>query len=132
MATDYVVGGDATQLVYEAGLELKARSQWSYVRSRFLRHRLAMSSVVVLVATIIVAYLSNYITSYAYTEIDINNILSGPTAAGHHWFGTDFLGRDYFTRVLYGIRTSIRVALIVAAIAVALAILGLFLPLRLD
>jgi peptide/nickel transport system permease protein len=120
MATDYVVGGDATQLAYETGVELKARSQWAYVRRRFLRHRLAMGSLVVLIATIIIAYLSNYVTSYSYTEIDINNILHGPTAAGHHWFGTDFLGRDYFTRVLYGIRTSIRVASIVASVSTAL------------
>ena len=120
MPTDYVVSGDSTQLAYEAGLELKARSQWAYVRRRFLRHRLAMGSLVVLVATILIAYLSNYITSYAYTEIDISNILKGPTATGHHWFGTDFLGRDYFTRVLYGIRTSIRVASIVAVVSTAL------------
>src|SRR5918911_5536163 len=120
MPTEYVLSGDSTQLAYEAGLELKARSQWAYVRRRFLRHRLAMGSLVVLIATIIIAYLSNYITSYSYTEIDISNILKGPTATGHHWFGTDFLGRDYFTRVLYGIRTSIRVASIVAVVSTAL------------
>ena len=40
------VGVDGT---YEAGLELKARSQWSYARNRFLRHRLAMTGLVVLV-----------------------------------------------------------------------------------
>ena len=38
------VGVDGT---YEAGLELKARSQWSYARNRFLRHRLAMTGAIV-------------------------------------------------------------------------------------
>jgi peptide/nickel transport system permease protein len=109
--------------VYEAGLELKARSQWAYVRRRFLRHRLAMGSVIVLIFTIFVAYFADHLTSYSYTELDLNNILVGPTSAGHHWFGTDFLGRDYFTRVLYGIRTSIRVALIVATVSTTLGTL---------
>jgi ABC-type dipeptide/oligopeptide/nickel transport system permease subunit len=109
--------------VYEAGLELKARSQWAYVRRRFLRHRLAMGSVVVLVATILVAYFADHLTSYSYEELDLNAILIGPTTQGHHWFGTDFLGRDYFTRVLYGIRTSIRVALIVAVVSTTIGTL---------
>jgi ABC-type dipeptide/oligopeptide/nickel transport system permease subunit len=108
---------------YEAGLELKARSQWAYVRRRFFRHRLAMGSLIVLIATIVVAYLANYITQYSYTELDLSAILQGPTAQGHHWFGTDFLGRDYFTRVLYGIRTSIRVALIVAVVSTTMGTL---------
>ena len=123
MATDFVLAGDSTELAYEAGLELKARSQWAYVRRRFLRHRLAMGSLIVLIATIFIAYFADHLTSYSYDELDLNNILTGPTAAGHHWFGTDFLGRDYFTRVLYGIRTSIRVALIVALVSTTLGTL---------
>jgi peptide/nickel transport system permease protein len=114
------VGEAAT---YEAGLELKTRSQWAYVRRRFLRHRLAMGSLIVLIATIFVAYFADHLTQYSYTELDLNAILVGPTAAGHHWFGTDFLGRDYFTRVLYGIRTSIRIALIVAVVSTTLGTL---------
>jgi ABC-type dipeptide/oligopeptide/nickel transport system permease subunit len=118
--TDYVVSGDQAALVYESGLELRARSQWAFVRRRFIRHRLAMGSLVVLIAVVFIAYLSNHVTSYSYTAIDFNSILKGPSTQGHHWFGTDFLGRDYFTRVLYGIRTSIRVALIVAVVSTAL------------
>jgi ABC-type dipeptide/oligopeptide/nickel transport system permease subunit len=109
--------------IYESGLELKTRSQWAYVRRRFFRHRLAMGSLVVLIATIFVAYFADHLTQYSYTELDLNAILVGPTAQGHHWFGTDFLGRDYFTRVLYGIRTSIRIALIVALVSTTLGTL---------
>jgi ABC-type dipeptide/oligopeptide/nickel transport system permease subunit len=123
MATGFVLEGDSTELAYETGLELKTRSQWAYVRRRFLRHRLAMGSLIVLIATIFIAYFADHLTSYSYDELDLNNILTGPTAAGHHWFGTDFLGRDYFTRVLYGIRTSIRVALIVAVVSTTLGTL---------
>jgi ABC-type dipeptide/oligopeptide/nickel transport system permease subunit len=121
MPTDFALGtADSTAIAYESGLELKARSQWAYVRRRFFRHRLAMGSLVVLIGVILTSLLASHVTSYGYTEIDFNVILKGPTTQGHHWFGTDFLGRDYFTRVLYGIRTSIRVALIVAVVSTAL------------
>jgi len=120
MVTDFALGADSTALAYESGLELKARSQWAYIRRRFLRHRLAMGSLFVLIGVILTSVFASHITSYTYTEIDFNLILKGPTTAGHHWFGTDFLGRDYFTRVLFGIRTSIRVAVIVALLSTSL------------
>jgi ABC-type dipeptide/oligopeptide/nickel transport system permease subunit len=115
--TDYALGENTTAIAYESGLDFKARSQWSYVRRRFFRHRLAMGSLVVLIATILASVFASRITSYQYTEIDFTHILQGPTTEGKHIFGTDFLGRDYFTRVLYGIRTSIRVALLVALLS---------------
>ena len=109
--------------IYEAGLELKARSQWAYGRRPFFPQRHAKGRLVVRIATIFVAYFADHLTSYSYTELDLNAILTGPTTQGHHWFGTDFLGRDYFTRVLYGIRTSIRVASIVAIVSTTLGTL---------
>jgi peptide/nickel transport system permease protein len=115
--TDFALGVNSAALAYETGLELKARSQWAYVRRRFLRHRLAMGSLVVLIGVILSSVFASRLTSYGYTEIDFKSILKGPTTSGRHVFGTDFLGRDYFTRVLYGIRTSIRVALLVAILS---------------
>ena len=123
MPTNFSVGADSAALAYESGLELKARSQWGYVWRRFIRHRLAMTSAVVLVLTILAAVFAGHLTSYSYTEIDITTpgaILHGPTTKGHHLFGTDFIGRDYLTRVLFGVRTSVRVAFLVALISTAL------------
>jgi ABC-type dipeptide/oligopeptide/nickel transport system permease subunit len=120
--TDFSMADNSVAIAYESGLEFKARSQWSYVRRRFFRHRLAMGSLVVLIATILASVFASKLTSYQYTEIDFTNILKGPTTDGHHYFGTDFLGRDYFTRVLYGIRTSIRVALLVALLSTGIGV----------
>lgn len=103
-----------TELSYEHGLELKARSQWAYARRRFFRHRLAMGSLVVLVIILLAGVFAGRIASYPYDGIDLNNLNAPPTTKGHHYFGTDQLGRDYFSRVLYGIRTSARVAFLVA------------------
>ena len=52
LATDIIELGHvsaAEALSYQSGLDMVARSQWSYARHRFLRHRLAMVSIVVLV-----------------------------------------------------------------------------------
>jgi peptide/nickel transport system permease protein len=126
--TDFALGGaGATQLAYESGLELKARSQWSYVRRRFIRHRLAMGSLVMLIIVILAGVFANHLTSYGYAQLDFNSILKGPTAKGHHYFGTDVLGRDYLTRCLYGIRTSVRVAFLVALLSTTIGtVIGAF------
>jgi ABC-type dipeptide/oligopeptide/nickel transport system permease subunit len=113
----------SSELVYETGLELKARSQWAYARSRFLRHRLAMASLVILVGVLLAGVFANHIASYPFDGIDFNHLNQAPSTTGHHYFGTDQLGRDYFTRVLYGIRTSARVAFIVSILSTALGTL---------
>jgi ABC-type dipeptide/oligopeptide/nickel transport system permease subunit len=104
--------------VYETGVDIKARSHWAYARKRFLRHRLAMGSLVVLILILICGIFANQIAPYKYADLDLNNTTASPTLKAHHFFGTDELGRDYFSRVLYGIRTSARVAFIVALLAV--------------
>jgi ABC-type dipeptide/oligopeptide/nickel transport system permease subunit len=107
----------------EAGLEFKARSQWSYARRRFLRHRLAMAGLVGLIIIFGSGIFANLIAPYSYSAIDLNNILHPPTTTAHHFFGTDEIGRDYFSRVIWGIRTSEEVGLFVAVVS---SVIGLF------
>jgi peptide/nickel transport system permease protein len=102
---------------YEAGVELEARSQWAYVRMRFFRHRLAVASMIVLLALTVVALFAGRVAPYRYDELDLSNISSPPTLEGTHWFGTDLLGRDYLSRVIYGTRTSLLVAVLVAGLS---------------
>ncbi len=111
--------GEPTELTlsYESGVEVAARSQWSYVVRRFVRHRLAMASLVVLIIFGIVAIFAQQLAPYAYDELDLTNIDQPPTLQAHHFFGTDQLGRDYFSRVIYGVRTSLWVALTVAILS---------------
>jgi peptide/nickel transport system permease protein len=112
------------QLAYESGLNVQARSQWSYVWRRFLRHRLAMGSAVVLLAIFAVAIFADQVAPYQYDEIDLEALYTAPhfetwnlLSPDNHLFGTDLLGRDYFSRVIYGIRTSVWVALVVAGLS---------------
>jgi peptide/nickel transport system permease protein len=104
-----------TDLVYESGLELKARSQWAYARQRFFRHRLAMISLVLLVSIFLVGIFANFIAPHSYSAIDVYALSKSPTWA--HPFGTDDAGHDYLSRVIYGIRTSERVALLVGLLS---------------
>jgi peptide/nickel transport system permease protein len=107
-----VAGVDDT---HAAGLELKVRSQWSYARMRFFRHRLALIGLFGLVVIFGAGIFAGLITPYTYSEIDLNAILQGPSHA--HYFGTDALGRDEYTRVIWGIRTSMEVGVFVAVLS---------------
>jgi ABC-type dipeptide/oligopeptide/nickel transport system permease subunit len=111
-------GAADTDAIYEHGVDIKARSHWAYARKRFLRHRLAMGSLVVLIVILLCGVFADRIAPYSYDQLDLTNIASPPTLKDHHYFGTDLLGRDYFSRVLFGIRTSARVAFVVAILAV--------------
>src|SRR3954449_5917253 len=97
---------------HAAGLEFKVRSQWSYARMRFFRHRLALIGLFGLVVIFGAGIFAGLITPYTYSEIDLDHILQGPSHA--HYFGTDALGRDEYTRVIWGIRTSMEVGVFVA------------------
>ena len=108
---------DDAALAYESGVEIKARSQWSYARMRFFRHKLAVASLVVLSGFAIVAILASWIAPYGYDVQNFSLISQPPTLKGFHIFGTDLLGRDYLSRVIYGIRTSLWVAVFVAVLS---------------
>jgi len=113
------VGSPDLTLAYETGVELKARSQWAYARMRFLRHRLAVASLLILIFFALVAVFAREIAPYAYDAIDLDNLNQAPTTQGWHLFGTDQLGRDYLSRVIFGLQTSLWVAFVVALLSTA-------------
>lgn len=98
-------------------IEIETRSQWQLFRRKFLRHRLAMGSLAFLVIVILAAFNAERIAPYAYDDINVQMASTPPTLEENHFFGTDQLGRDYFSRVLYGTQTSFRVAGVVAILA---------------
>ncbi len=119
MAAPGMVGGvtDDAELSYGSGVEIKARSQWAYARMRFFRHRLAVVSLVVLLLIALVALFADQVAPYGYDEQNYDIILQAPTLEDKHIFGTDQLGRDYLSRVIFGLRTSLWVAFFVAAVS---------------
>lgn len=81
-----------------------------------------MASLVLLTGIFLCGAFAGQVAPYKYSDLDLNNLYHAPTTAGHHFFGTDELGRDYFSRVIYGIRTSETVGLFVAALSTLIGV----------
>ena len=95
---------------------------WRQSWKRFRRNRLALFSLAMLLFLIALAILAPFMTSYKPNAISLapENLLQGPSR--DHLFGTDELGRDAFTRSLYGMRISIAVGFIAAAVAILIGV----------
>jgi ABC-type dipeptide/oligopeptide/nickel transport system permease subunit len=102
------------------GPQVEARSQWQLFRRKFLRHKLAMLSLFVLVVVVLAAFNAERVAPHGYNEINVLMRGTPPTTEGWHLFGTDKLGRDYFSRVIFGTRTSLQVAFVVALLSTAI------------
>ncbi len=105
--------GGAIEL--RTGEEGVARSQWRLFLRRFLRHRMAVLSIVVLVLIMVACFGADWVAPFPKNKQDL---LVGPVGPrSEHWFGTDELGRDQLTELLYAGQISLRIGLAVALIA---------------
>lgn len=90
---------------------------------RFLRNRMAVAGGVVVVALFAVSLLSPLLAPHDPNAIDLKNVLSPPSA--DHLFGTDQLGRDVMSRMIWGAGISLKVGFVATGIAIFIgAILG--------
>ena len=119
------VGAERAQVdtLYTEGLEVKPQTQWSLARRRFFRHRLAVGSLVVLIIIFGAGVFAETVAPYSFEEQNFEDSALGPTFENKHFFGTDVLGRDYFSRVVFGIKTSEQVALVVALLSTIIGVL---------
>ncbi|MGZ0149096.1 ABC transporter permease [Kribbella sp. WER1] len=98
-----------------------ARGPWARAWSRFRKHRLAFCSLIFCAFLIVVAIAAPLIAPYGYEETDIRHTLAGPGSAGH-LLGTDLLGRDILSRLIYGLQTALTVAFGAELTALVLAL----------
>ena len=101
----------------DAGLA-RVRSRAAEVRRRFLRNRLGVVGFAIIGVFALLALLATRIAPYDWKAQDIVNRFQGPS--GDHWLGTDELGRDILSRLLYGARYSLVIG--IAAVAGSFAI----------
>jgi peptide/nickel transport system permease protein len=91
---------------------------------RLLRNPLAMTGLVVVVVAVLAAVLANLIAPFPADHTDFSAALQPPSPS--HWFGTDELGRDQFSRALYGLRVSLSVAVLAVGLSLVVGVpLGL-------
>ena len=96
-------------------------SLWEDAWNRLQQNKLAMFGLYVVSFMIIIALLTPWITPYSYFEQDLDLGATAPSAA--HWLGTDTLGRDLLTRIMYGSRISLMVGFLATAVALSIGVL---------
>lgn len=97
------------------------RSPWQESWGRLKKNRMALASVGIIAVLALLCALAPWIAPYEYFEQDLD---LGPTGPGpDHWMGTDTLGRDLLTRVLYGGRISFMVGLCATFVSLTIGVL---------
>lgn len=99
------------------GIGVKTLSPGAMFWRQFKRHIPALICIVVLVLMFIICFSAPLIAPYKFAAIDLRNTKQPPSAL--HFMGTDDLGRDLFTRVLYGGRISLSIGIFAAMVGTA-------------
>jgi oligopeptide transport system permease protein len=94
----------------EIAQPIKGRSLWQDAWRRLLRNRMAVAGGCVVGIMIIIALLAPFISPYGFDQTDLPNNFQAPSFL--HWMGTDNLGRDLLTRVMWGARISLAVGVV--------------------
>ena len=82
-----------------------SRSHWQQVWANFRRRRLAFISLVIVAIIYLLGIIAPLIQTHDYHETNIGKTQQGPD--NENWLGTDRLGRDIYTRVVWGIQTTV-------------------------
>ena len=98
----------------------KGTSLWKDAWYRLQKNKLAVTGAIVICSMIMIALITPLIAPYSYEEQDLELGASRPSAK--HWFGTDRLGRDLFTRVLYGGRISLLVGFVATGVSLIVGV----------
>jgi len=101
----------------------KSSSQFAAILKRLRRNKSAMIGLYIILFLVIIAILAPWISPYKYDQTDLKNAFAAPS--WQHPFGTDDLGRDILSRIMYGGRYSLRIGIIaVGAAAIAGIVIG--------
>jgi peptide/nickel transport system permease protein len=99
-------------------------SQWQYLRRVFFSRGLAVFGLTILLLLVLVAIFAPWVAPYDPYKIDMGNALLQPSST--HLLGTDSVGRDTLSRLIYGSRTALMVGFITTGVS---AIIGIILGL---
>lgn len=115
--TQPALAGQAAEL---NALTRPVRSQWQLELHRLRRHRTAMIGLLLILAIVLAALLAPWLAPYPIDEQHLDFIRRAPN--GQFLLGTDSLGRDLLSRLLYGARIALLVGLVVVTIEVVVGV----------
>jgi peptide/nickel transport system permease protein len=104
-----------------AAFGIRGQTQFGDIRRRFFRNKLAVAGLVMVGIIFLMALLAPVIAPHDPRAQDLLHTTAKPSAA--HWFGTDEVGRDQLSRVIYGSRIAIVVGLSSIVLALLLGVL---------
>ncbi len=105
---------------FDETLHEKPENQWLEMWRSLKANKAALVSLVFITLLVFIAIFGSYLTPYNPIETDMASALQTPSA--QHWFGTDQLGMDIFSRVIAGTRVSLTVGLLAVSIALTIGI----------
>lgn len=103
-----------------AGVDVPILTLWGDVWRRLRKNKLAIIGLAIVLTLMLTALLAPLVAPYAPDKQNLQISRVGPSAK--HWFGTDILGRDYFSRVIYGARISVSIGLISVTISLLIGL----------
>lgn len=106
----------------EKANSVKVESPWKIVGKRLKRNKLAMLGLVIILLMVIAAVFAPFLTPYGRDATNLSNSNQPPSS--EHLLGTDSLGRDMLTRLLYGARISLTVGFVATSLRM---LIGVFL-----
>lgn len=101
--------------------EQEILSPWKMFVRKFKKNKIAVAGLIIFIVMILSALLAPFLTPYSPYEMDYSKINQPPSS--EHLLGTDEVGRDYLTRILYGGRVSMKVGLFAVIIEIIIGAL---------
>src|SRR5438552_15122010 len=98
-----------------------SRSPSAILVRKLFRRKLVLAGAAILVIVTLLALFAPWVTPYEPMTMKIIDRMQSPRAA--HWFGTDELGRDVFSRVIFGARYSLLIGALVVVVSMARGVL---------
>lgn len=121
MATSLDFERVAPSLLAAQTMDRPATTYWQDAWRRLKQNKLAMAGLVVISLIALLALIGPLFSPYSYSDQVLADANLPPSAA--HWFGTDNLGRDLFTRILYGARISLSIGVVASLINLSIGVI---------
>jgi oligopeptide transport system permease protein len=115
-------GGRVDKATAERTLEIAGRSLWEDARRRLFHNRAAIVSFCLLAVITLMALVGPMLSVHGFDDINFESVYQAPTLEDGHFFGTDPLGRDLFTRTLIGARISLMLGVLATLVALLIGV----------